>query len=930
MRLHLLGPIEAFSGPVRVPLGSPQQRCLLAALALDVGHVVSVDRLADIVWSGEPPQSARNALQVSVSRLRRVLEQDDDGHPMRLLTRAPGYLLEADPQDIDAHQFGALVATAREVTDAGLRARLLREALRLWRGDALNDLDGTVRERLAGALDETRWTATEDRIDADLRLGRHSGELVDELRELVRRRPLRERLAGQYMTALHLDGRRAEALAHFTRVEELLGEELGLPAGDDLRELRTAILRGLPSAAPGDGPSGARPGDATPRLLPPPVAGFTGRVAELAALDEIRDTALANGLPAAAALVGTAGVGKTALALRWAHRHAADFPDGQLYLDLQGHGGRRRLEPAQALERLLRMLGVSGADIPAEPEERAARLRSAVAGRAMMIVLDNVRSSADVRPLLPASAGSLVLITSRNRLDGLAVREGVRAIAVHRLSERDAHSLLEVVAGPALRRRPVAAHRLAQLCDNLPLALRIAGARLAAGGEQAVDTVIAELSDAQHRLDALSVEGGDSAVMSVMTSSVQAVPPAAARLLRLLGTHPGEEADADAAAALLGGEPASARRLLELLADEHLVERRAGARFGMHDLIRLFAAGQAEREETTDSRRAAVRRLLLWYGHSAHSAETVLNPQLVRLAPDPATRPPNALSFAGPDAAFAWLDAERANLFAAVRHAHAIGLPEQTWLLANALYTYLRRRYFLAEFVEFSELGAAAAAGAGDEAAEAVMAGALGIAYSFARRVDDALTAYARAETLFGRLGDVEQQARVRSNMGCIRMEAGDFDAADANLIRAAALAREAGSLTVEGACLSSHALLEIWRGRPDDAEPYLAAAIRIQSRIDRPYWGPNVHEYYGDLHLRRGDHAAAAGCYEQALHAAREIGERVVEARVLSSLAEALVKGGRPEPGRQRMAEARALAGSISGPLAADVEKRLAALELP
>jgi DNA-binding SARP family transcriptional activator/tetratricopeptide (TPR) repeat protein len=927
VKLHLLGPIEAWSGQARVPLGSPQQRCLLAALALDVNHVVSVDRLADIVWSGEPPQSARNALQVSVSRLRRVMDRDD-GHPMRLLTRPPGYLLEADPHDIDAHRFSALVAGAREVTDAAQRARLLREALHLWRGEALGDLDGGVRDRLAGALDETRWTATEDRIDADLRQRRHGGELVDELRELVRRRPLRERLAGQYMTALYLDGRRAEALAHFARVEELLGEELGLDAGDDLRELRTAMLRGLPLVDTGDGPSGAKPNDATPRSLPPPVVGFTGRVDELAALDEIRDRAIASGLPAAAALVGTAGVGKTALALQWAHRHAADFPDGQLYLDLQGHGGRRQLKPIQALERLLRMLGVSGADIPAELEERTARLRSTVADRATMIVLDNARSSADVRPLLQASAGSLVLITSRNRLDGLTVREGVRAIAVHRLSERDAHSLLEVVAGPALRRRPVAAHRLAQLCDNLPLALRIAGARLAGGGEQAVDTVIAELSDAQHRLDALSVEGGDSAVLSVMTSSLQAVPPGAARLLRLLGTHPGDEVDADAAAALLGDEPASARRLLELLADEHLVERRAGARFGMHDLIRLFAADQAEREETTDSRRAAVQRLLLWYAHSAHSAETVLNPQLVRLAPDPATRPSNAQSFADSDAAFAWLDAERTNLFAAARYAHAIGLPEEVWLLANALYTYLRRRYFLAEFIELYELGAAAAAG--DDAAEAVMAGALGIAYSFARRVGDALDAYARADTLFGQLGDVEQQARVRSNMGCIRMEAGDFDTAEAELIRATALAREAGSLTVEGACLSSHALLEIWRGRPDDAEPYLAAAIRIQSRVDRPYWGPNVHEYYGDLHLRRGNHAAATGYYEQALHAARAIGERVVEARVLSSLAEALVKDGRPEPGRQRMAEARALAGSISGPLAADVEERLAALEPP
>jgi DNA-binding SARP family transcriptional activator/tetratricopeptide (TPR) repeat protein len=925
-----LGRIEVWRGPRQVDLGRPQQKYVLAVLALEANRVVSVDRLADIVWSGQPPQSSRNALQIAVSRLRRLLSTES-GEPgdMQVLTRRPGYVLEADPAHIDVHRFRAAVTAARAEPDDGRRAQQLRAALALWRGSPLEDLPDEVRRRLISGLEQARWSAIEDCVDAELWQGRHDAELLHELGEWVAAQPLREHLAAQYMTALCLDGRRAEALAYYRRLSQHLAEASGLDPGEPLVRLQQAMLRDEPLPTLTASMAGAldrqRPGTAPVAQLPAPVVSFTGRADELAGLDRIRHAAQREDHPAVVALVGPAGAGKTAMALHWSHHHRLEYPDGQLFIDLQGYGeGSRKLTAAEALERFLRALGVTGDDVPTSTQERSALFRSLVATRTLLVVLDNVRSSADVRPLLPSSVSCLTIVTSRNALDGLVARGDAHRVQVGRLPTKDALALLYTIAGDRLHARPRAATRLVGLCDNLPLALRIAAARVVATPQRPIEDLLADLADARIRLDALCVEDGDSAVQTTLASSYRAVPPDAQRLIRLLAIHPGEDLDLPAVAALIEGTPERARRLLGILVDEHLVERRSGERFGMHDLVRLLASRQAERDDSEAARLHAMKGLLHWYIHAAEAAEKVLNPSPTRLVPPAATRPAQTPEFDDVAAAFAWLDRERANLFAAVRYAAEHELHDEVWLLANGLSTYLRRRYYLAEFIELFELGLAAAAASGHPAGEAVMANGLGVAYSYARRVGDALSTYERAEALFERLNDRHHQAAALVNMGCICMEAAEYRRSEQYLDRARVVARRDGNLRVDAVCQSNLGLLYLRLGQFDRAEPLLREALQIAERLDYQHSRATVLEYLGDLSMARSQPGQAARWYEEALAAARTIGDRVVEVRVLRGIATALVRDGRSSAGRVWLADALALARSIGGPLAHDVERQL------
>lgn len=928
MDLRLLGRVEAWVGAEEIDLGPPQQRAVLATLALELNQVVSLDRLADIVWHGEPPRSARNALQVNVSRLRRLLAEHAASEvratragPLRLTTRAPGYVLEGDPRAVDVHRFTAGLTAARAEPDDGRRAKVLREALELWRGPPLADLEPHVALRLCAGLEEARWSAVEECVDAELALWRHR-ELLTELADLVRVQPLRERLVGQYMTALYRSGRRGEALECFHRLRRQLADELGLDPGDAVRALHDAILRGDPALA---ATAPTRPA-AVPAQLPADVAFFVGREQELATLDALG--AGRSGAPVIAAVVGPAGVGKTGLVIHWAHRVAPAFPDGQLYLDLRGFGPGEPLPPEEGLVRLLRALGVAGDGIPPGLDERASMFRSLVAGRRLLVVLDNARSSAQVRPLLPGSAGCAVVITSRNRLDGLVALDGARTLPLDVLPPAPALELLGQVAGPdRVGAQRDDAGRLVELCGGLPLAVRIAAARLVGDPARPIADAVTELADDRRRLAALSVEGGDSAVRAVLAASYRALPAESARLFRLLGLFPGDRLDAGAAAALAALPIAEARRLLGALAADHLVLAADEKRFALHDLVRLYAAECVARDESSAARHTAFGGLLHWYAYVADLAERAMNTRRTPLPADGDYQPPDPVSFAKPAEAFDWLEAEHQNLLAAIREGRRQGFTRQLWRIANGMMTFCQRRFHVADWIETHRIAMDAAAAAGDKQIEALMANGLGIAYSYAGRTDDAVAAYEHALAIRRQLGAHRLVGITLLNLGVALYEAGRLAASAERLESSLAILRPLDRAAA-GVCLSNLGLVLAKQDRFDLAEAHYQEALAIAVEHEHPHSICNVHEDLGDLKARTGREREAVGHYRHAIDVAREIGDRVVEARSTRGLGEVLLRLGEAAAGRDRLQEALALAAGMGSPLADEIAARLAALE--
>jgi DNA-binding SARP family transcriptional activator len=601
MEFFLLGSLlvcPAAKAEVRVPPG--KQRVLLAVLLLHSNHVVSADVLVEALWGSEPPPSARAAMRNYVKRLRKVL--DDPGHD--LIRSVPGgYLIRVPAGDLDVTRFEELERAGQEAAAAGdwdHAADLLRAALSLWRGEALEDARSEwLAARELPRLAELRLRALETRIDLDVRLGRRA-EAIAELWRLTNLHPLRERLYRLLMLALCQDGRYAEALAVYQSARRVLITELGTEPGPDLRRLHQRILTSDPALA-GPGPrhatpasvtlSGARGGSLPPRQLPPTARHFSGRSAELVALRRITDEPAGAGWPAIIAVTGAAGVGKTALALRWAHEVAFRFPDGQLHADLRGYDPGSPVPPAEVLARFLRSLGVPGAEIPADQTERAARFRSLLTGQRVLVVLDNARSAEHVRPLLPATPGCAVVVTSRDSLAGLVVRDGAQRLDLDLLPLTDAVHLLRSLIGGRVDADPAAAQTLAVECARLPLALCAAAELAAACPAAPLAELVRQLGDRHQRLDLLD-GGGDprTALRAVFSWSYQHLDSDSARALRLLGLHPGIDIEPHAGAALMGTTVAQARRLLSVLARAHLIRPVGPARYAMNDLLRVYAA----------------------------------------------------------------------------------------------------------------------------------------------------------------------------------------------------------------------------------------------------------------------------------------------------------------------------------------------------
>ncbi|KAA2257563.1 hypothetical protein F0L68_25025 [Solihabitans fulvus] len=641
---------------------------MLAGLLLEAGQVVTVRRLVDLLWGSTPPRSARTAVHVYVSGLRRALAELPEA---TLVTCGQGYQLDVDPQLVDLHLFRQLVAEARSVDDDTRASELLRGALDLWHGPALVGAPASpVLDRIRSGLADERLAAIEERIHLDLRLGRHSYAL-SKLVELAAEHPLREQLAGMLMLALYRCGRQAEALEVFRKIHRRLVDELGIGPGPELESLHQQILDTDVALAAGPEPGVAtqQPVSIVPRQLPGGLGRIVGRDRELAALDALfdrRDRAKQAAVPISV-ISGMAGVGKTALAVYFGHRVVDRCPDGQLYLDLRGFDSSGApLHPSEALGQFLRALGVPAGQIPVELPERAAMYRSLVAGRQLLIVLDNAATGEQVRPLLPGTPGSVVLVTSRNRLDGLVAHEDAHQLPLDTLTPSASAELLACVLGARrAEEEPRALAELARLCGQLPLALRMVAANLAARPGGRISDVVGRMTDGNQLAALGALDEEKPVVRAAFDGSYRGLRLEARQLFRRLGLLPGPEFSADAAAKLAGGTVAQAVRQLDQLANAHLVEHVGRDRFRLHELLHRYALERVRIEDSQPDRESAVRRLVGWYLHTAKAALAFLSPEFLRL-PKPRTgdSPPKAVFTRGADAT-AWLDVERANLLAA-------------------------------------------------------------------------------------------------------------------------------------------------------------------------------------------------------------------------------------------------------------------------
>jgi DNA-binding SARP family transcriptional activator len=684
---RLLGPLVVRSGRRVIPVPGGKQRVVLAVLLLSAGQMVPADRIADMLWGAAPPPSARVAVRNYVKRLRQTLAEAGPG----LIGTLPGgYLLSVDPGRLDVARFEGLLGAAQAAVRDGSWERAAAQAaaaLALWRGDPLADVESdALAAREVPRLAEMRLQALEARIDADLQLGRHASAIA-ELRRQVSAHPLREHPHAQLMLALYRSGRQAEALAAYQHARRILLEELGTEPGSRLRELQQQILTGDPALAATAAlvTGGLRP--AVPRQLPGTVRHFTGRSAELTALAGLlRQAGRPGGTVVISAIGGTAGVGKTALALHWTHRVAGEFPDGQLYVNLRGFGpSGTPVTPEAGVRGFLDALGVPPDRIPAGLDARAAMYRSLVAGKRILVLLDNARDADQVRPLLPGTAGSMAVVTSRSRLAGLAVTEGAVQVSLGVFTASEASELLASRLGPArVAREPQAAAEITALCARLPLALAITAARAAARPGVPLAVIAAELRQAGDRLDLLTAGDPATDVRAVFSWSYRSLGERAARMFRLLGLHPGPDISAPAAASLAGLRLPQAQAALRELTGAHLLTEPAPARFAFHDLLRTYAAEQAGIIDTGAARRTAIRRMLDHYLHTGYSAALLIFPSCVPLTLT-AARPGTVQEvLADRRQAMDWFEAEHQVLPGVTAAAAAAGFDEHAWQLQGS------------------------------------------------------------------------------------------------------------------------------------------------------------------------------------------------------------------------------------------------------
>ncbi|WP_245975715.1 AfsR/SARP family transcriptional regulator [Amycolatopsis palatopharyngis] len=849
VRIRLLGPVQLLRNGKAIPVGGPGVRGLLALLALDANEVVTLDDIIDALWGHEPPATARTIVHGNVSHLRRVLrsvygeDRADSAESARIRTAPPGYQLHVDPDRIDVHRARALLERAA-VAPLALRAELLREAFALWRGPVLGGVPQSVA---APALEELRLAVHGARVDADLELGRHA-ELIAELTPLVRENPAAERTVGQLMLALYRAGRRADALDVYRQVSQYVTEQLGIDPGPELRHLHDRLLR--------DDLVGTETGGTValvPAQLPAALPGLAGRNEELSWLDEL--SALADvGAGAIGVLTGPAGVGKSALVVWWAHRATGQFVDGVLFASLRGFDPRMpALGPAEVLNQFLLGLGVVASELPDRLHERVALYRSLLAGRRVLVVLDDARSAEQVRPLLPPGSHSMTLVTSRSRLDGLAVSNTARLRALDVLAADDAVRLIEELAGTAVDDRN---ERLARLCDYLPLALRIAGARLAESPQWIGAELLEDLANERTRLSALETDGGAASVRAALDLSYRGLDSEIALTLRAIGVLPFAEVDPRLLAVLCDVEVGEARRRLRLLVANHLLVEPQRDRFTCHDLVRLYVRELAEAELTEAERSELLACAVRYYQVVADRARRrllrIVDPlDFTGLLAEASAALPPLNTF---DEALDWFAGEWANLLSVIEAANGSGAHEDAWQLARVVHTYRVVRPWWDEWTRLVELGLTAAEAAGSELGRCwMLISRCAVALTFGQ-AEGSLTDAETALDLARRLGDDRLRISADIHVGCALVLSGRDDEAISRLRTAIEETERNGDLALLGQALNNCAEAEKWAGRYAEAIDHQRASLRVDRELGDDSYAVVSLNNLAELHLAVGE----------------------------------------------------------------------------
>lgn len=900
----VLGPVQLLGGARATPLGGPGMRGVLAMLLLNPNEVVPIDEIIDALWGDEVPETARTIVHGYVSRLRRKLGHAIPAHAgVEIHTRSPGYQLAVEPGRVDLHRARELADRARRA-ESSSKAALMRDALALWRGPALADVPQRAR---VPELDELRLEMLEERVDADLALGRYR-QLVTELSQLTRAHPFRERVIGQLLRALYHCGRRAEALAVYQSFALRAREQLGIDPGPRLRELHERVLHddldtqspdatrepaGEPAESKvdevgrGTGAMPPRVGVVTPAQLPAAVPSFAGRRAELDWLDGLLASANRIGV-----LTGVAGVGKSELAVTWAHRVRRRFDGGQLFAAMRGFDpAHSPVSPGDVLTKFLLALGVPGDGIPSDVDDRAALYRSLLADRDVLVVLDDARDSEQVRPLLPAGSGSLTVITSRVRLDGLVARNFARLRVLGTLPLDDATALLQELSG--VDGSEDLPEQLARLCDCLPLALRIVAARLAAGRAWTAADLVAELSDEGNRLPGLAVEGIDTSVGAALEVTYRNLSPELASTFRMLGAPSSVTVNLYAAAALQDCDVRTMRRRLRALAENNLITESGEGYFELHDLVRLYARELAVRQHTEDEWQPALDRVLRYYLAAADNARKLLRPSTDGLEfAAPVELPPLESSAQALD----WFEAEWANLNVLLRIALRHGRYTEAWQLVRCAHTFRMMRAQREDWLALLELGLSAARDGGDALGEGWMLvskctalsrfGLFGELLPLAERAtelatdnrlslaaesilasawygqgryQEALHGYRRALELARAIGDRLVEANQLNNVAQMRRALGEPREAISAQGAALALYRgDAADRSFEMFALGNLAELYVEVGELDTAERYARDAVKLAEEQDSALQEAFGRQVLGQVLRGRGDLADA------------------------------------------------------------------------
>lgn len=895
MEFLALGPLQVTRGSESMPVRAPyKMRLLLALLLSRAQQTASRHWLVDAIWSGRPPASARRNLHQYVHGLRVLLGPDV------ILTRPDGYAVM--PERFDVAEFRRLATVGESALASGEFAQAstaLGPALDLWRGPAYGEFaDCAVLAEQAAQLDHERCTVLEQWAEAELALG-HEFKLAGVLSDAVRAQPFRENLRGYLMLALYREGRQAEALQLFRDTRELLNEELGIEPGPQLQRLHTLILRGdseLPSlrrlaGVPNIAASTRLTATPIPRQMPADVAGFVGRDTVLKLLDELVPTD--EGDPTrrpvvVSVITGGPGVGKTSLAVHWAHRVVDRFPDGQLYINLRGFGPDPAMDPAEAIRGFLDAFAVPPDGIPSGLDAQAALLRTLLAGKRVLVVLDNARNAEQVRPLLPGSPGCMVLITSRNQLPDLIASHAARLLSLDPLSTLEARELIARRVGvERVRAEADVVDEIIHRCAHLPLALAIVAARATIRNASPLQTLACELVDARNDLDHLSGNEVSTDVRAVFSWSYRSVGTEAARVFRLLGLHPGPDVSSAAVASLAAIELRQAVRLLAELTQGSLVSEHADGRYVLHDLLRVYAAELAHALDAEADREAAMRRMLDHYLQTAHRGALLLYPHryaIALAAPVPGAEP---IELANDDVAMRWFTTEHAVLLAAASHAAGVGYDEHAWQLAWAMQVYLDRRGHWPEDVALQSLGLVSARRIDQRAGQAHCHHGLGVAQTWMHRYDEAHANYQQSAQLFAEIGDVAGQAHTHLNWCNVFEQEGRCDEAYQHAKQALTLFEAAGHKSGQAKALNAVGWQHAMLGRPDQALPYCEQAIELLRELGDRYGEALTWDSLGYVHHLMGNYRRAADCYQRSIDLWQVLDDRHSQATVLHRLGE-------------------------------------------